>query len=217
MKGYRLRILRHGATAANANASYIGRTDLPLSSIGKKQLFEKVDSYDYQTVQKVYSSPLKRCIQTAEIIYPGRFLEKVDDLIEMDFGDFENKSADQLVDKPEFKAWLKGGIDNAPPHGECIRDVIERCFNGFDYIIKDMMKNGLTNCAVITHGGIIMNSLSCFAIPKYKPMELQCDFGEGYEILASASMWQRSNAFELLGRFPYFPESEIYNDERYDT
>ena len=71
-----------------------------------------------------------------------------------------------------------------------------------------MMYDGLTNCAVITHGGIIMNMLSCFGVPKMQPNEYACDFGEGFEILISASMWQRSNAFEILGRFPYTKDSD---------
>lgn len=42
----------------------------------------------------------------------------VENLIEMDFGDFEGKSADELVKKPEFLEWLKGGADSRPPKGE---------------------------------------------------------------------------------------------------
>ena len=53
-----------------------------------------------------------------------------------------------------------------------------------------------------------MNMLSCFGIPKYNPNDLVCDFGEGFEVMISASMWQRSTAFEILGRFPY-----VYDDE----
>lgn len=41
-----------------------------------------------------------------------------------------------------------------------------------------------------------------------QPNEYACDFGEGFEILISASMWQRSSAFEILGRFPYKKDSE---------
>lgn len=206
MKGYHLKIIRHGQTEANSTASYIGVTDFPLSQEGKTELLNKMDKFDYNSVQKIYSSPLKRCVQTANIFYPDRFIQPVNEIREMDFGDFEGKSTDELVNLPEFKEWLKGGIDNAPPNGESMRSVIERCYEGFNFIINDMMAEGLTNCAVVTHGGIIMNALSCFGVPKYKPMELSCDFGEGYEILATAQLWQVSNAFELLGKFPYLIE-----------
>ena len=208
MKGYHLKIIRHGKTEANFNASYIGITDLPLSAEGKRELLDKSEEYDYTSVQRVYSSPLKRCLQTAGLLYPDVHVRTVNELREMNFGDFEGKTADELVNVPEFKEWLKGGLDNAPPNGESMRSVIERCYEGFDFIVKDMMEEGLTNCAVVTHGGIIMNALSCFGVPKYKPMELSCDFGEGYELLVTAQLWQVSNAFELLGRFPYLREEE---------
>ena len=108
-----------------------------------------------------------------------------------------------LWTKEEYKKFLKGGLDIPPPMGESMRDVVYRSFEALNIIISDMMYEGLTNCAVVTHGGIIMNMLSCFGVPKLDAMEYACDFGEGFEILISASMWQRSNAFELLGRFPY--------------
>ena len=207
MKGYRLKIIRHGRTEANANASYIGLTDLPLSQEGKDELFKKLDERDYGSVQKVYTSPLKRCVQTANILFPNSFTKTVTEIREMNFGDFEGKTADELINLPEFKEWLKGGLDNAPPNGEALRAMVERSFEGFDYIIRNMMEEGLTNCAVVTHSGIIMNSLSCFGLPKMKPMEFSCGFGEGYELLATAQMWQRSNAFEILGKYPYSAEN----------
>ena len=126
----------------------------------------------------------------------------------MDFGDFENKKAVDLMETEEYKAFLKGGLDNPAPNGESMRSVIERCYAAISYIVQDMMNEGLTNCAVVTHGGIIMNMLSCFGMPKLSPMEWPCDFGEGYEVLVTADMWMRSHAFEIMGKYPYLPEEE---------
>lgn len=209
MKGYHLKFIRHGETEANENGVYIGRTDIPLSKAGKDSLFEQMEKYDYTSVQKVYTSPLLRCVQTANILFPNTFTTNINELREMDFGDFEGKSADELVNRDDFKQWLKGGLDNPPPNGESLRLMVERCYDGMASIIGDMMSEGLTNCAVITHGGIIMNALSCFGVPKYKPMELPCDFGHGYEVLITAAMWQRSNAFEIMGKYPYLPENTL--------
>lgn len=203
MKGYRLQLIRHGLTQGNLDGKYIGVTDIPLCRQGVMDLYDKVEKYDYPSVQKVYTSPLKRCKQTADIIHPGRYTAELGLLAEMDFGVFENKTADELMNDPAYKKFLEGGLDNPPPQGESARDVVNRSFEALNIIISDMMYEGLTNCAVVTHGGIIMNMLSCFGLPKMKPVEYKCDFGEGFEILISASMWQRSNAFEILGRFPY--------------
>lgn len=102
MKGYRISLIRHGRTEANDKGIYIGRTDYPLSQKGISELYNKLDEFEYPHVGKVYSSPLQRCTETAEILFPDSSVQIVENLIEMDFGDFEGKSADELVKKPEF-------------------------------------------------------------------------------------------------------------------
>lgn len=212
MKGYRIKIIRHGKTHANFNSSYIGLTDFPLCSQGIRELKEKKEKYDYGNVQKVYTSPLLRCKQTADIFFPDSLCVNVNEMREMCFGQFEGKTTAELQNDKKYIEWLKGGLDNAPPSGESIREVIGRSFQGFSYIIKDMMSEGFTNCALVTHGGIIMNSLACFGLPKDKPGQFTTDFGEGFELFITASMWQRANAFEIQGRYPYTKEEEQYVD-----
>lgn len=202
MKGYHIYILRHGLTDANENGVYIGKTDLPLSEAGREALEDKYEQLDYPKVQRVYSSPLERALQSAEILFPDRELVIVDDLREMDFGVFEGLPADELVNLDSFKKWLKGGLDNPPPNGETLRSMMLRCYSALNLMILDMMKNGITEAGAVTHSGILMNMLSCFGLPKRKPMEYACEPGEGYEILVSAMLWQNGNTFEIMGRTP---------------
>lgn len=211
MKGYRITFIRHGMTEANADGRYIGITDLPLSSQGAQALYDKLEKYEYPPAQKVYTSPLKRCKQTVSILQPNRLTVELPELVEMDFGEFENKKIADLMDTDEYKAFIKGGLDNPPPGGESLRSVINRCYKALQIIISDMMYEGLTNVAVVTHGGIIMNMLSCFGIPKRSPMDYSCDFGEGFEVIVTASMWQRSEAFEVLCTYPAGEEIEQYS------
>lgn len=203
MKGYRLSILRHGITDANENGIYIGKTDLPLSENGREALQEKYETHEYPKVQRVYTSPLERAVQSAEILFPDRELVIVDDLREMDFGVFEGLSVDDLIELDSYKKWLKGGLDNPPPNGESLRNMMLRCYSALNLMILDMMKEGITHAGAVTHSGILMNMMSCFGLPKMKPMEFACDPGEGYEILVSAMMWQNGNTFEILGKVPY--------------
>lgn len=203
MKGYHISIFRHGITDANENGVYIGKTDLPLSEAGRESLMDKYEQLDYPKVQRVYSSPLERAVQTAEIIFPDREIVIVDDLREMDFGVFEGLPAEELVRLDSFKKWLKGGLDNPPPNGEALRSMMLRCYSALNLMILDMMKEGFTHAGAVTHSGILMNMLSCFGLPKKKPMEFACEPGEGYEILVTAMMWQNGNTFEILGKVPY--------------
>ena len=206
MKGYRLQLIRHGITQANLDGRYIGKTDLPLCSEGTQELYKKIEENEYPYVQRVYCSPLKRCTQTAALLYPNANVMKIDELREMDFGAFENQKAEDLINDPDYRRFMQGGADNPPPEGESLKSVVERCYTALAKILADMMKEGYTNCAVVTHGGIIMNMLACFGMPKIDPAQLSCDFGEGFEILISAAMWQRSNCFEILGRIPFLKD-----------
>ncbi|SDA10054.1 alpha-ribazole phosphatase [Ruminococcus sp. YE71] len=209
MKGYRITFIRHGATQGNVDGKYIGVTDLPLSAEGAAVLYEKVEEAGYPSFQKVYLSPLKRCLQTAYIMAQNAPMVEIPELVEMDFGDFEEKTPAELKDLPEYKKFLQGGLDNPPPNGESARQVVTRCFKAMAKIIEDMMEEGLTNVAVVTHSGIIMNLMACFGLPKRSPMEYACDFGEGFEVLVTAQLWQRSGAFEIIGSWP-----PVYEEQR---
>ena len=203
MKGYRISVLRHGMTEANEKGVYIGSTDLPLSDKGAAELAAKTDEYDYPRVHRVYSSPLRRCTETAEILFPDTELCTVDDLRELNFGEFENKSIDELARRKDYNDWLRGGKDARPPKGESLEEMTARTYKAIHDVITDMMENGLTHCAIITHGGIISNMLSCFGLPKYDAKTLSCDFGMGFDIIVTAQMWLNSQAFEILGYCPY--------------
>ena len=72
MVGYHLSLFRHGLTRANDEGLYLGSTDYPLTDRGAAELASKLDRYEYPRVQRVYSSPLTRCTETAEILFPER-------------------------------------------------------------------------------------------------------------------------------------------------
>ncbi|MDE5764763.1 MAG: histidine phosphatase family protein [Ruminococcus sp.] len=203
MKGYRISLVRHGMTEANEKGMYIGKTDLPLSDKGAAELVAKTDEFDYPKVHKVYTSPLKRCTETADILFPDTEIMTVDGLRELDFGTFDGKTVDELIERPDYKEWLKGGRSSRPPEGESLEEMTARIFSAVHGIIMDMMENGLTHCAVVTHGGIISNLLTGFGIPKYDPKYLNASYGEGFDIMVTAQMWLNSQAFEILNLFPY--------------
>lgn len=203
MKGYRISIIRHGLTSANENGIYIGSTDMPLSPKGASELAVKMDNFDYPSVQKVYTSPLCRCMETAEILFPEIEILPVDGLRELNLGEFEGKTVDQLVNRDDYKKWLRGGKDTRPPKGESLEKMTARVFSALHNIIMNMMEEGIAHSAIITHGGIITNMLTCFGLPKYDPKYLTAESGEGFDILVTTQMWLNSQAFEILGYCPY--------------
>ncbi len=208
MRAYRISIIRHGLTEANEKGIYIGSTDMPLSQKGASELAMKMDEFDYPSVQRVYSSPLSRCTETAEILFPEIELVRADGLRELDLGEFEGKTVDELVNRSDYKDWLKGGFDTRAPKGESFGEMTARIFSALHSIINDMMQEGITNTAIVTHAGIITNMLVGFGLPKYEPKYLQAQAGEGFDIMVTTQMWLNSQAFEIIGYCPYEKTAE---------
>ena len=71
MKTYKIHLIRHGQTEANAKGLYIGMTDLPLSPEGLAELLTLKREYTYPGAARFFTSPLTRCKQTLEVLYPA--------------------------------------------------------------------------------------------------------------------------------------------------
>ena len=106
MKTYTIYIFRHGITKGNINAQYIGHTDYPLTSSGIEELKKIKAKNHYPAVDAVFCSPLKRALQSAEIMFPSAKPLVIEDLIEYNFGEFEERTAEELKNNEEFAAWL---------------------------------------------------------------------------------------------------------------
>ena len=96
-----LYLIRHGMTLGNVEHRYIGRqTDEPLSEDGRQQLEKRKDQWAQVCrtwdMPYVFVSPMLRCRQTAEILFPQIPQIEIDPWREMDFGEFEGKNYAQL-------------------------------------------------------------------------------------------------------------------------
>lgn len=196
MKTYKIYLIRHGATDGNARGEYIGVTDLALSLSGVAALTNLKEKIDYPKVDKVYTSPLLRCRQTANVLYPDYAAESVDNLMEYNFGEFEGKTALQLESNPDFYKWTSGQV-SSPPGGEDSTEFAKRICLGFHEVVEDMMANGIYKAAVIMHGGAIMTLLSCCALPRRRSLEWTSDFGRGFEVSVTPSLYHSNGIIEV--------------------
>ena len=166
MKSYQIHFIRHGSTVADNKGQYIGNTDVPLSQQGIDDLKKYDELYKYPGTPIVYTSPLLRCIQTCNVLYPAIKPTIVSGLSECSFGDWEGKTADMLQSDPAFTAWLANSRDNAPPNGESGIDFTKRICKAFEGIVTNLMNTGETTAVVVTHGGVIMTILAVYGLPK---------------------------------------------------
>ena len=140
MMSYYLHLICNGLTTANLEGRYIGTTDEPLCPEGIKNLEGILENSEYPKIERLYSSPALRCRQTAAMLYPNNIVRLVEDMSEYNFGQFENKTMEQLqlLYPNEYAAWLAGGPDAAPPLGESNQEFAERLIYGLDHIIREM-------------------------------------------------------------------------------
>ncbi len=174
----RLYLIRHSATAGNLKRRYIGRTDEALCEEGIRLL----RSGHYPEAEAVFVSPMRRCLQTAELIYPGQSYVAVEELSECDFGRFENRNYKELSGVPEYQAWIDSGGTLPFPGGEGREEFSRRCLRGFQKVV-DMCRSMEVGCAsLIVHGGTIMSIMERYARPSGEYYDFQVGSGEGYEL-----------------------------------
>ena len=202
MKSYYLHFIRHGAISPTLQGRYIGMTDVPLSEEGKKAIEVMAASMDYPYAKVVFTSPLKRCKQTARRIYPELEPLIVDQLAECHFGEWENKTADELKGDESFSRWLAGDMNVKPPRGESTADFTRRICLMFENIVEGLMKTGTTDAAFIMHGGVMNTLLAVYGLPQANPFDWACDNGYGYSLRITPSLWMRDKVAEVYDRIP---------------
>lgn len=185
-------LIRHGKTAGNLLGRYIGiRTDEPLCDEGREGLAGK----QLPEVERLYVSPMKRCVETAEILWPGfdrKRIQKVTDLRECDFGDFENKNYKELSGNGDYQAWIDSNGTLPFPNGESMDAFKSRCLEAFARIVEEVSgaeqewivsgKTGIFRAGIVVHGGTIMAILEQYGYPKAAYFDYQVKNGCGYRL-----------------------------------
>lgn len=208
MKTYNIHFIRHGACEETRRGVYVGTKDVPLSKDGIKELKKLDKEFDYPGTAVVFSSPLKRCLQTCEVLYPAMKPIVIDDLRECSFGEWEGRTGDSLKSNEDFKKWLAGDTSVKPPKGESGAEFTRRICKVFQSIVDGLLKTGSTDSVIVTHGGVIMTLLSIYGLPQAKPFDWAMEDGCGYSMRVMPSLWMRDHVGEVYARLPYEKKNE---------
>lgn len=173
-------MIRHGMTKSNHEHRYLGTTDESLSAAGVHQLWRKKHQNCYPKVKYLFVSPMKRCLETANILYPHICPIIIPEWQEMDFGAFEGKNYHDLKNDCRYQAWIDSNGTLPFPEGESREDFILRCDQGFWQMMallrskktetNVIVNNGIADnypVAMIVHGGTIMSLLSKYHGDEY--------------------------------------------------
>lgn len=171
----RIYMARHGETDWNVERRIQGSTDIPLNENGIRQAYSLSNYLERQlcaedhSLSSVFTSPLKRAKETAEIVGGELHLpvRVISGLEEMNFGVCEGKSwLEAKKEYPkELEVWEENKQFRRIPGGESYQDVLNRFFSAYSLIKKELEEeksdaNKEKDILIITHGAVIMLLLS---------------------------------------------------------
>lgn len=136
----RLILIRHGETDWNADGRYQGQADPPLNARGWEQARQLAGELENEDLGVLYSSPLLRAAQTAEVIATrlGIPLKLDGRLVEIHQGDWQTRLRSEIQELyPEvFHKWETAPWDVSPPGGERLVQVQTRVNQVIDEICQ---------------------------------------------------------------------------------
>lgn len=143
----------------------------------------------------VFMSPMQRCLESAQILFPDREKIEIPEWKEMNFGAFEGKNYEQLNGNPQYQAWIDSNGTLPFPEGESQAEFIDRVCAGMenaaDYLRNYAQSNLCRDCgidrevtvAAVVHGGTIMALLSHYGGGDYYDYQVENADGFSCQIL----------------------------------
>jgi len=140
-------LVRHGETEWARLGRHTGRTDVPLTDLGREQATGVAVRLADRPFVAVLSSPLSRALETARLAGFADRVETTDDLLEWDYGEDEGRTtADIRLDRPGWTIWRDG-----PKAGETAAQVSQRV----DRVIARVREAGPGDSLVFAHGHVL--------------------------------------------------------------
>ena len=188
-------LLRHGLTAGNLAGRYIGKTDDPLCEEGIALL---KNQGVFPDITRLYVSGMLRARQTAALLFPNAEQVICEGLGEMDFGEYEGRSAADMENDSSYRNWVAGNCREACPGGESMEIFADRIYKAFDRIITDNIEknNGSgessdNRVVIVAHGGTIMAVMQQFACQEQDYFTWHVGNGQGYRAYLDENSWNR--------------------------
>jgi len=159
-------LVRHGQTAYNAEFRFQGRIDIPLNETGQLQGARVKHILESKRIQfeVIFSSPLKRAVDTAHIIAHENSKVFVDGrLIEIDLGEFDGRLEKSIANElgtAKYKEWREQNFLVPAPSGESLQDVMQRV-QGFLAQLSQSKHQG--NVVIVAHQGVLMALKACIS------------------------------------------------------
>jgi broad specificity phosphatase PhoE len=137
----RIILVRHGETAWNKEGKFQGRLDIELSDAGRRQAKKLAEALRDVHIDKFYSSPLKRSLETAEHIaeWHSKPVVTAEEFNEINHGSWEGMHLDAVIDAHGelYDTWLNNPHEAKMPGGEELEDIRARAVRKLTEILEN--------------------------------------------------------------------------------
>jgi alpha-ribazole phosphatase len=167
MKNKDLYLLRHGATPLHG--LYVGSTDVSLAQEGREQVVRTGHLLVGEHIEHIFCSPMKRCLETLNLLNLDATFEIDENLREIDFGRWEGCSFEEIAESDDslVEEWRISGDSFCFPEGECVKAFTRRV----DEFAQKILAAANNRILVLSHGGTIRHLLCIFLeLPPEKRM-----------------------------------------------
>ncbi len=149
----KLILIRHGLSEANEKRILSGHLDVSLSNTGISILKDLKSNINYPETDIYLTSHLKRTVETFDILFEDKTIKRKDERFsEINFGDYESKSFDDL-DMDDFFSRLY--LDEKISNVETISELYCRIEEGLIDLLKEMKNEGLESATILSHSTVI--------------------------------------------------------------
>ena len=158
MKNKDVYLLRHGATLLHGR--YVGSTDVSLAPEGREQVLRTAELLAGKQIEQIFCSPMKRCLETLNLLNLDTSSEIDENLREIDFGRWERRSFEEIAktDDSLVEEWRVKGDSFCFPEGECVLAFTRRV----DKFAQKILAASDSPMLVLAHGGTIRHLLCTF-------------------------------------------------------
>lgn len=164
-------IIRHGETAWNRGNIFRGTYDIPLNENGKQQARLVAKALSDRKLDAVYTSPLSRAKESAEIVTECHGISPVihDGFLDLDYGEWTGKEDSEVAQlwPNEHEAWTTKAHTVRPPSGTTLKEVFDKSFSAMEELAE---KHDGETIAIFAHRvvnkllvmGALSLGLECF-------------------------------------------------------
>ncbi len=149
-----LLLIRHGETDWNRSGQIMGDEPIPLNANGRRQAADLAQWLQAHPLSGIYSSPIARAIQTAEILAASRNLPIVPEsrLREIGVGDWAKRFWRDLDHEPVRLQWYTRPHEARFPNGETLAEVQQRAVAAVNEALD---RSSQASLAFVSHGDVL--------------------------------------------------------------